>query len=402
MMCRNLLFLLAMPAAAVPSFDIHLETAPELRWAEVTKYYMKDILAMGETFNRTLHNKFTVEELKEWADVLSNGVPKEFLDEFRGMEKIVNSPLWTADHILLFNHLYELESPTMCSGLLAAQEDGTVIHGRNMDYSFLYKMPDGSTHDWPDVTYDVNFWREGKKIITSVAWPMSVGIHTAMRYDGWTFEQNTRTTNNHSLNLEAGKQGALPFPMNMRHLMQTIPDFSTALTKIASASWMAPQYFIMAGAGKFEGAVVTIDRAHEHLATTPPIQRIQANKGIWHLLQTNDDVNKPPPSFDPRRPLTENLLATKDQHEVNEGFVWDMIRAPTLFNPLTAFTWVATPATGYHETIVHSESPPQHLMLLEGPLTVQDSRKSIKMSDQWRQLFKRPLARYQMLQGTGA
>eukprot|EP00930_Biecheleria_cincta_P063626 TRINITY_DN4916_c0_g1_i2.p1 TRINITY_DN4916_c0_g1~~TRINITY_DN4916_c0_g1_i2.p1 ORF type:complete len:401 (+),score=55.10 TRINITY_DN4916_c0_g1_i2:51-1253(+) len=400
MMWRYLFYLLAMPAAAVPSFDIHLETAPELRWAEVTRYYMTDILAMGETFNRTLHNKFADDYLKEWVDVLNSRVPKYFLDELRGMEKIINSPLWTADRLMLFNNLYELESPTMCSGILAAQQDGTVIHGRNMDYSFLYKMPDGSTHDWPDVTYDVNFWREGKKIITMVGWPLLVGAHTAMRYDGWTFEQNTRTTNNHSLNLEAAKQGALPFAMQIRHLLQTIPDFSTALAKIASTNWMAPQYFIMAGAGKFEGAVLTIDRAPEHLATTPPIQRIDAAKGIWHLLQTNDDVNKAP--GDPRRPLTEMLLAAKDQHEVNENTVWDMIRAPTLFNPLTAFTWVATPAMGHHETIVHSEPPPQHLMLLEDSSTVQDTRKSIKMSDQWRQLFKRPLARYQMLQGTGA
>lgn len=397
-MCQVLLMLLAMPAAAVPSFDIHLETAPELRWAEVSKYYMKDIIAMGTTFNSTLTSKFSPEELKDWTDVLTSRVPQNFLDEIAGMEKVINNPVWTADRILLFNNLYELESPTLCSGVLAASPDGTVIHGRNMDYAFVYKMPDGSTHDWPDVTFDVNFWREGKKIITSVGWPILVGVHTAMRYDGWTFEQNTRHTNNHSANLEAAKQGAVPFSIQMREILETIPDFPTALAKISSTKWMAPQYFIMAGAGKFEGAVLSIDRGSEHLADTPAIQRIDANKGAWHLLQTNDDMNKPW-DWDARRPMTENILSSKDQREVNENFVWDVVRSYTLFNPLTAFTWVATPATGYHDTITHPESPPKHETEI---LVEEDARKSIKMSEQWRQLFKGPLARYRMLQGIDA
>jgi len=392
-----------MPATAVPKFDIHLETAPELRWANVTKYYMEDILAMGRTFNRTLHSKFTLEEIQAWTDVLKTVVPKWFLEETSGIAKDINSPLWTADRILVFNHLYELESPTLCSGLLAAQPDGTVIHGRNMDYVFKFEMPDGSTHDWPDVTFDVNYWQDGKELMTSVHWPLFVGMHTGMRYNGWTFEQNTRFTNNHSLNLEAAKKGALPFASWLRDMMQTIPDFEAALAKIASTNWMAPQYFIMAGAQKFEGAVLTIDRGpeQEHLSTTPHIQRIGSSKGAWHLLQTNDDVNKPK-DWDYRRPSTENLLSTKDQREVTVSFVWDMVRAQTLFNPATAFTWVATPATGYHETIIHSESPPGVIMLLEGSSTVRDTRKSIKMSEEWRQLLKGPVARYSMFQAMAA
>lgn len=386
---------LVVPGNAVPSFDIHLETAPEQRWREVTDYYMEDILAMGKTFNRTLKNKFSTAEIQDWLETLKLSLSEEMAGELNGIANHINNPVWTFDSILLFNSLYELESPTLCSGVLAAKPDGTVIHGRNMDYAFLYAMPDGSTHDWPDVTFDVNFWRDGKKIITTVLWPNHIGVHTGMRYDGWTFEQNTRHTNNHSLNLVAGRQGSLPFAFAIREMMQTIPTFEEAVEKITSTNWMAPQYFIMSGSKPFEGSVIAIDRGGVTLADTPPIQKISKTGGAWHLLQTNDDSNKPL-EWDYRRPLTEIALSGKDREEVSESFVWDAIRSFTLFNPLTAFTWVATPATGYHETIIHSEAPPMHSLLQENSSTVLD-QGSIKMSESWRKQAKWPLDRLEMM-----
>jgi len=398
MLCVLVLVLVVL-GNAVPSFDIHLETAPELRWKDVNKYYMKDILAMGEKFNSTLLNKFSETELQSWTEALKLKLPAEFAAEMQGISNDINSPFWTFDRVLLFNNLYELESPTLCSGVLAAQPDGTVIHGRNMDYQFLFPMPDGSTHDWPDVTFDVNLWREGEKIATIVTWPLWIGVHTGMRYNGWTFEQNTRHTNNHSLNLEAAKQGALPFGLMIRHMLQTIPTFQEATEKIESTNFMAPQYFIMSGAQPWEGAVFTMDRGGKRLPGTPPVARIGQVAGAWHLLQTNDDTNNPT-WWDPRRPLTEILLATKHQYEVNEDFVWDVIRSYTLFNPLSAFTWVANSRTGYHETIVHSEAPPKHA-LVQDSSAVADSR-SIKMSEEWRKLAEWPMQRLQMFQSAGA
>lgn len=386
---------LVVPGNAVPSFDIHLETPPQQRWTEVVDYYMEDILAMGKTFNRTLRKKFSKSEIQGWVDTLKLSLSEDMTGELEGIAKHLNNPLWTFERILLFNNLYELESPTLCSGVLAAKPDGTVIHGRNMDYAFKYAMPDGSTHDWPDITFDVNFWRGGKKIITMVAWPLTIGVHTGMRYDGWTFEQNTRHTNNHSLNLVAGRKGSLPFGFAIREMMQTIPTFQEAAAKITSTNWMAPQYFIMAGAKPFEGAVLTIDRGGVRLPDTPPIAKIDKASGAWHLLQTNDDSNKPE-QWDIRRPLTEVMLAGKDMRNVNENFVWNAIRSYTLFNPYTAFTWVATPATGYHETIIHSEAPPKH-SLLEDSSTVLDQR-SIKMSEGWGRLSKWPTQRLKLMQ----
>lgn len=49
--------------------------------------------------------------------------------------------------LILSDMLYELQSPTMFSGVLAAESNGTVMHGRNMDYSFPFVMSDGRRLD---------------------------------------------------------------------------------------------------------------------------------------------------------------------------------------------------------------------------------------------------------------
>merc|ERR1712228_416197 len=100
--------------------------------------------------------------------------------------------------------------------------------------------------------------------MTSVTWPGQLGIHTAMRYGGWSFEQNTRNVNNNRvLNLAAGLAGAVPFSLFARQAMETINDFTSAVSAFENGNFMAPHYFIMAGSQKWQGAVLTISRLDE-------------------------------------------------------------------------------------------------------------------------------------------
>merc|ERR1719409_1451193 len=86
--------------------------------------------------------------------------------------------------------------------------NGTVIHGRNMDYALHFKMPDGRKMNWPNVTYDAIMMKGGKPLIKAAMWPAMVGIHTAMRYGGWSLEQNTRQNNDWHANWKLPKRVA--------------------------------------------------------------------------------------------------------------------------------------------------------------------------------------------------
>merc|ERR1719440_2463504 len=207
------------------------------------------------------------DKLSEWFDVADRSFDEEATQEIEGIVLAVNDT----------SMLFEIGSPTVshgstsgCSGVLWAKEDGTVIHGRNMDYSSPFDMIDKETGkirklDLDDVTFEVVFKRNGKPLFLSTMWPGSVGIHTAMRFNGWSFEQNTRLGfTDPPQNLEAGKLGGGHFGIVARRIMESTDSFEEALQALYNYSFMAPQYFVMSGKGAYEGAILTIDRLGEH------------------------------------------------------------------------------------------------------------------------------------------
>ena len=348
---------LIVAVAAMPQFDINLDLPPKQRWKNVTHYYQQEMIAMLETWEPMLKSMYEPEEKAEWLEL---AVPKseEYLQEMQGIyEELGSNHSFDVDTMHLFNLLYEMGSPTLtaCSGLLVADVNGKVIHGRNMDYAFQFKMPDGSLKDWPDVTFEANFWKNGKKIFLTIQWPMYLGAHTGMRFNGWTFEQNTRLgMNDPQLNLAAAKAGGVAYGFPVRKLLESVPDFETALQKLNATSFMAPQYFVMSGAKPYEGAIVSMDRLHaQSLSATPPVRRF--SESSWYLLETNDDVNKLPQ--DPRRPIAESILAMHSQEDASINFVWDVIHHWPLKNHLSVFTWVAQPSTNYSQGVLRGEDP---------------------------------------------
>jgi len=226
---------------------------------------------------------------------------------------------------------------------------------------------------------------KGKKLMTSVQWPFFVGFHTAMRFDGWTFEQNTRPGNDAAENLNALQKGGKLFGTEVRRVMENVQSFDDAVQTLDATNWAAPMYMILAGAGEYEGAVITIDRGGKRLAESPPVQYVEKESGSWHLLQTNDDLDKP--AQDPRRPIAEMLLKEHDQSEVSEDFMWQSVRGLPLYVDNTAFSWVASPKTGYHRTVIHSEPTPEQgsLESFVEPLVL-TGHQSLKR----RKLFKNP------------
>jgi len=248
-----------------------------------------------------------------------------------------------------------------CSGVLAAMEDGTVVHGRNLDYTGFEMEANGKTLHWPDITVDVLFVKGGKPFITSTHWPGFIGFTTAMRFGGWSFEQNTRFHGVGESVLYGLLRHSKGFELTSRRIMETTPDFETAVQRLYESNMMAPGYFVVAGTGPFEGAVITVDRGGHHLQGTPPVLRLSRDRTVlrgeelgWHLVQTNDDHFKD--ALDQRRPDEELRLTSARQGSVGTEWMWSEMLGSALYRNETVYTTVYVPKTGYHKTYAHPEN----------------------------------------------
>lgn len=236
-----------------------------------------------------------------------------------------------------------------------AEKDGTVIHGRNMDYTFFFKSHD-KILNWPDVTYETIWVKDKKALFTSTGWPGHIGVSTGMRFDGWTIEQNTRKTTNRTNeeNLAQAKRGGQAHNIFVRKILETVPQFELAVLAFNAANLMAPLYFVMSGPGPYQGAVLTMDRGGTHQIDTPPIIRLSQKDKLWHIVQTNDDMTKEPKDI--RRPIANGLLELHRQREVDPEFVLTQMRTPPMFNLATVFTWLGKVSSGERYTFLPDET----------------------------------------------
>jgi len=350
--------LVAWFADAVPSFDINLDEAPEMRWVSVASYYKTELTDMLQKLVPIVHEKYPESQQDAWI----NDVPfdPEYAAELQGMVTAIDHPEVNVGRLKWLNMLYEMDSPYTqlgCTGVLWAMPNGTVVQGRNMD-DF---SDDKRIIDWPAITFDANVHRGGVLLFTMTNWPGSVGVHTGMRVShgpatGWAIAQNTRRPNLWQDNLAAASNGGQVFGLAVRRVMESTPDFKSALNQIYGASFMAPQYFIMSGASPLEGAVLTMDRLGQHAASTPPIQYVGNTTDDWHIVQTNDDITGYP--ADARRPLANYLLSSTSRSITeNDQSMLEFMHTTHVFNSGTLFTTVMVPMNNFYMTILPDEPP---------------------------------------------
>ena len=121
-----------------------------------------------------------IEVAFEVAPHLRNLHP-EHVEEIEGIGNVLELP-WQV--LTLFNYIYEFGAH--CTSIIARHEDGTIMHGRNLDFFFgpiLRKM-----------VYQGNFYKDGKQVFQSAMFGGVVAPFTAFKKGTYSISQNTRTT----------------------------------------------------------------------------------------------------------------------------------------------------------------------------------------------------------------
>jgi hypothetical protein len=344
-----------LPNVGVRHYNIQLNQKPEQRWRKVAIDYKPSIIEQVQKSLPALAQAGV--QMQPFSQV---SFDREYERELAGIAHYVGHPAVTVDSLKLLNMVYEMTTDEKdedakgkgCSDVVWTSANGTVMHGRNLD-DF---GEDAKSVNWAGMTFEATF-RRGKRIIAKTTmWPGTTGIMTGMRFPdkhggGYSFAQNTRYPNDAVQNLQAAAKGGQPFQFAARRILESTSNYQTAMKLFYSTSFMAPQYFILAGAKPGEGSVLTIDRLAQHSMNTPPIQHLGTDPQNWYLVQTNDDMTAEP--LDDRRPGALDLIQESyNQASANENTMAKLMSSEPLMNEATLYSTVMVPSTGYYKTLL--------------------------------------------------
>mmetsp|Transcript_16982 Transcript_16982/g.53360 ORF Transcript_16982/g.53360 Transcript_16982/m.53360 type:complete len:385 (-) Transcript_16982:76-1230(-) len=352
----------------LPVFEVDLDKPARQRWQHIAEHYRPWYEQNYKTADIQISaDPWSDEEFDELAEGAS--IPEEIHEEIAGIVETLSIPAVTPRILVKRMMLYEL-GLTMgfdCSGIVAAMAGGNVIHGRNLDmgveafgsgvnrHGNLYT---GADFKWADnITFEVVFLKGGLAIARGPTFFGSVGMHTGVHLrGGWSFEQNSRfeLTENFGTEvsaskwkektLQAVKLGGKLSQLESRKIILEMPTFADAVDAFATAPWIAPQYYVIAGAESHAGVVVTVGRAALG-GGFYDMNMLSEASGDWFIVQTNDDHWKNP--LDTRRgyAISSMRRLQTSQTEFTKNDMMQVMRARPVCNGATVFTWVCTPAT---------------------------------------------------------
>jgi len=252
----------ALCARPVPEYEINLDLPPEQRFLAVLKDF-------NASLNALYYDVLTKDPplktmLFDFVAQRGDETP-EFQTEIETVAKTCGVPV-AGVHALQF--LYELgtlmipiENVTIpwhgpgCTGIIAADKNGSVYHGRNLDFSPGPYMQ--------NIVYTGIFKKGGQEVFRAQMMAGYSCVVTGMKPgpNGFSYETNTRfpdTTGEnkemlHNLLVEKRTLNG----WTVRKTLETAPDFEAAVHALSTTPYVAPMYNILSGVRK--GAILARD-----------------------------------------------------------------------------------------------------------------------------------------------
>jgi hypothetical protein len=311
----------------IPSFSIDLDLDPIDRWSNIIPNFAQPMREFNDKIHAEIPQVY-IDVAEIIASRLDNHIPQPYHDELYSIAHAISMPL--AD-IVLINLVYELR--TYCTSLLVRTLNGTILHGRNLDFNL-------NTDLLRRLTFHGKFFRQSKPTFEyqSIHFAGSIGLLTSSRQNYFSLSINQRITND--------KHWWMNGLMFFLHL-HTMPLF--ILTRfifdnpfmsykdmkyiLENRYLIAPVYFILTD-GRSSGMIITRNRLNS-------INPIELNST---LVQTNYDHWIDDPFNDPRRTTAENILQTFNSTEITINNIFDIVLSviPVL-NRITIYTAIMNP-----------------------------------------------------------
>jgi len=310
-----------------PRVTVDLDRAPEHRWEEI-------VTAHRESFLSAINTIFTTPQIRAFVPalklVVGNAIVRRRLligDQLKEAEAIARQLGVDVADIVLASSFYDLfaakGSPVAfaaCSGVVAQNAAGEIIHGRNLDYDFRDALANS--------TLVVDFLRGGHTLFTAVTFGPMPTFNTVVRWGSFSLSQDERDKGSLLQNLwDIVILGRPAQFSRIRQAAETLDRFEDVVDYLSTVELDAAAYYIVGGTKPGEGAVVTRDRSK-----AADVWRLNATAGRWYVLETNYDHMLPPPHGDDRRhPLQRAMNATGPQR-IDPESMWAVISTTTANN----------------------------------------------------------------------
>lgn len=258
----------------VATFEINLDLAPEKRYEALLPAFNDTVWGFYNTY---FANDTALRDVLYGLSLERGREPEEMQAEIRGLSEASKLPFEFVKGIQMLYELQTLMVPIVnltkeakalvdpipkgwealaripwrgpgCTGIIAKNSaDGTVYHARNLDFSpvpFMTKL-----------VYNGVFTKGGKEIFRSqmVAGYTQVITGARMGPDGYAIERNTRYTDHEGGNKEMLENLFSGRPLNgwsLRKILETTPDYDTAVEAIATTPYTSTEYAIVSGVKK--------------------------------------------------------------------------------------------------------------------------------------------------------
>jgi len=272
------------------------------------------------------------------GDVLNDYYyPYEFAQEIAGCSSFLGIPTGWAT---LFNLGYEVSDA--CTSIVAATPDGTVIHGRNLD--FWAGM--GFTDSLKNMTYIANFVKGGKTVFQATTFAAFSGVLSGIRPNGFSVTINTRFYPQglgdmfYEIIAAIEEKNASLVSFLTRETLEHVSTYDAALYDLSNDELIADVFYTVAGSQTNQGAVISRNRinATNVWKLAPPSQ--------WYLVQTNYDHWTQPPWFDDRVVPAENALKAITQKGITMTGMFSVLSVKPVLNLQTTYTIIGIPKNG--------------------------------------------------------
>lgn len=361
-----------------PLYVVNLDLPADQRWNEIGAAYASRAYLIID-YLKSFIPDFLYQPLVEIAADIQNYKGFEgYTDEMRGIAKAMNVPLGV---VVVENLVYELEhigvncsnwnntGPTgqcknntvdgmfwvsksrqreagpagFCTSIVAQNTNGTIVHGRNMDWDL-----DSSLRQF---IIDVDYQSNGKTVFRGTSLVGFLGVLHGMVPGGWAFSMNARCQGGYLLGnfIEALKLHGTTPPLLARTALENTKTFADGVKALSSANLIDEVYYTVSGVNSGEGAVVTRDRD----PTTTDIWPLDIQDNIWFRLETNYDHWEQDPPSDDRRDPGNKYMNSVGQNDISlDTMFQDVLLQWPVFNHHTDISALMCPRTGRYDSIV--------------------------------------------------
>jgi len=313
-------------------YDVDLNQPPGLRWQKVLedhKQYIPGVLQMIKDYVPPE----LIPLVQQIGQDIDHLIPSPFAQEIIGA-----ADYWGLDigDAVLLNILYDLTA--FCTSIVAQDKNGTIWHGRNLDYSEADLLR--------NITVGVNFKLGNQTLYSGVTYAGYMGLLTGQRPNGFTVTVDQRGLEDRDTDFLYNVLTAIADKNSnfvsflIRQTLEQESVYFKAVDRLAYTVIHAPVYIIVGGSKFGEGAVLTRDRvAVLDRYELDPLQ------GRWYVLETNYDRWQTPPTVDgQRRVVAHREMDKLGAYNVNGTALYNVLSTPPVLNSGTTYTVIFSAA----------------------------------------------------------